>query len=528
MNTKVVKLGHPCYVSVETEQKVFEIKKPDSQICVEDICLETKDENTQNGIYLTAGSTPVKRIKFGWKVCWPEKVRFLGDAWERGYGDFEWRGMSINRVMPWYFCAEGEEKSLCFGVKVQPSAMCFWQTDSDGLTLTMDVRCGGNGVKLGGRTLHVADVVGAEISECTTFEALCEFCGQMCTEPVLPDHPVYGSNNWYYAFGRSSEEEILKDCDCILELTEGLENKPYMVIDDCWQENHRLGPNRYNGGPWTKGNSKFPDMKKLAETMKEKGVRPGIWMRPLRNEDPGIKAQWRLSHNGCLDPSHPEALAYIREDIRRICDWGYTLIKYDFSTFDLFGRYGFRMTPYVAEDGWHFYDESMTSAEVVKLLYQNIFDICQEKGVLVLGCNTIGHLGAGYMHINRIGDDTSAVDWGRVRKMGVNTLAFRLPQHRKFYDVDADCVGISGEISWNLNRQWAELLARSGTPFFASIKPGVLDEEQKKEMRGLLHIASSQSCHLVPTDWEDTDSPECWEDQALCVKRHYSWSELFQ
>ena len=41
-----------------------------------------------------------------------------------------------------------------------------------------------------------------------------------------------------------------------------------MVIDDCWQEHHRL--NEYNGGPWTKGNEKFPDMKALAEKLVQK------------------------------------------------------------------------------------------------------------------------------------------------------------------------------------------------------------------------------------------------------------------
>ena len=48
---------------------------------------------------------------------------------------------------------------------------------------------------------------------------------------------------------------------------------------------------------------------------------------------------------------------------------------------------------------------------------------------------------------------TSGVEWERTRNMGVNTLAFRLPQHRAFFDMDADCVGITGKIDWNKNRQ---------------------------------------------------------------------------
>ena len=59
-----------------------------------------------------------------------------------------------------------------------------------------------------------------------------EFCKKMCTDPIFPEFPVYGSNNWYYAYGDSSEEEILSDTDYILKLTEGVKNPPFMVIDD--------------------------------------------------------------------------------------------------------------------------------------------------------------------------------------------------------------------------------------------------------------------------------------------------------
>lgn len=131
----------------------------------------------------------------------------------------EWKGMNPNRFMPWYFCAKSEAKSICYGVKVRPSAMCFWQVDSLGMTLFLDVRCGGSGVNLKGRVIKLADVIACEMRDCTSFEAMQEFCGQMCEDPILPKYPVYGSNNWYYAYGKSSESEILADCDYILNLT---------------------------------------------------------------------------------------------------------------------------------------------------------------------------------------------------------------------------------------------------------------------------------------------------------------------
>lgn len=527
MLKNILKVNRPDFIELTTETKTVTAKWENDDYNLDDINVKLNQDNEYLAIFLTAQTSKVKWIKLRWNnLSWDKNVRFLGDAWERGYGDMEWKGMNPNRFMPWYFCAKSEAKSICYGVKVRPSAMCFWQVDSLGMTLFLDVRCGGSGVNLKGRVIKLADVIACEMRDCTSFEAMQEFCGQMCEDPILPKYPVYGSNNWYYAYGKSSESEILADCDYILNLTKDIENKPYMVIDDCWQEHHRL--NEYNGGPWTKGNEKFPDMKALADKLVQKGVRPGIWVRLLLNEDENIKNEWRLSHNNCIDPTNLEALNYIKEDIKRICNWGYTLIKHDFSTFDLFGKWGFQMSPLVTDDGWHFYDDSLTSAEVVKLLYKAILDASVEASngeTLILGCNTIGHLGAGYMHINRTGDDTSGVDWERTRFMGVNTLAFRLPQHGKFYEIDADCVGIDGGISWSMNKQWADVLAQSGTPLFISVRPNILDETEKQELHEILKVASKQEHHVIPVDWEETTCPEHWQDKDHDIDCKYQWFE---
>lgn len=527
MLKNILKVNRPDFIELTTETKTVTAKWENDDYNLDDINVKLNQDNEHLAIFLTAQTSKVKWIKLRWNnLSWDKNVRFLGDAWERGYGDMEWKGMNPNRFMPWYFCAKSEAKSICYGVKVRPSAMCFWQVDSLGMTLFLDVRCGGSGVNLKGRVIKLADVIACEMRDCTSFEAMQEFCGQMCEDPILPKYPVYGSNNWYYAYGKSSESEILADCDYILNLTKDIENKPYMVIDDCWQEHHRL--NEYNGGPWTKGNEKFPDMKALADKLVQKGVRPGIWVRLLLNEDENIKNEWRLSHNNCIDPTNPEALNYIKEDIKRICNWGYTLIKHDFSTFDLFGKWGFQMSPLVTDDGWHFYDDSLTSAEVVKLLYKAILDASMEASngeALILGCNTIGHLGAGYMHINRTGDDTSGVIWERTRFMGVNTLAFRLPQHGKFYEIDADCVGIDGGISWSMNKQWADVLAQSGTPLFISVRPNILDETEKQELHEILKVASKQEHHVIPVDWEETTCPEHWQDKDHDIDCKYQWFE---
>ena len=127
------------------------------------------------------------------------------------------------------------------------------------------------------------------------------------------------------------------------------------------------------------------------------------------------------------------------------------------------------------------------------------------------------------MHMQRTGDDTSGKTWERTKMMGVNTLAFCLPQHGTFFDIDADCVGIMGKIPWKLNSQWADLVTRSGTSLFVSAKPGVLNETEKEELHQMMLKASLQEEHKIPVDWEYTDCPELWADENEEVE--YNWYE---
>src|SRR5690606_9314439 len=92
-----------------------------------------------------------------------ERTRYLGDHWERGYGDLEWHGESPERVLPWsVLTTSGEGADAVthgYGVRVGAGALCFWTADRGGLSLWADVRSGGLSVRLKGRALAVADVV---------------------------------------------------------------------------------------------------------------------------------------------------------------------------------------------------------------------------------------------------------------------------------------------------------------------------------------------------------------------------------
>lgn len=141
--------------------------------------------------------------------------------------------------------------------------------------------------------------------------------------------------------------------------------------------------------------------------------------------------------------------------------------------------------------------------------------------MVIIACNTIGHLAAGEAHPQRVGDDTSGKEWARTLKMGVNALAFRLPQHTALFAIDADCVGVTEMVPWALNRQWLDLLSYSGTPLFVSLDPATLDAEKKATLREALERAAAPLPISEPLDWIQTTRPAHWRFGN--ETRQYQW-----
>ena len=496
-------LDLPSFLTVKTER--FETTLPGrEETALGDVLLQIKNGE----VLLTADTTPVKSVTLRWNGALPQNARFCGDHWERGYGDLEWRGFVPHRIMPWYFFAAAGTRFAFYGVRVCPDALCAFSCDPAGITLQLDVGCGDRGTVLGGRTLRCASLVCRETETADVFEEARKSVSLLADRALTPAFPVYGYNNWYYAYGKSSEAEILASARELASLTEGLENRPYLVIDDCWQKERPTG---FIGGDWRVSNAAFPDMAKLASRILSLSVKPGIWMRPLQNKAENIPAGlYREPEDYILDPSLDETLAYVSEDIRVLTGWGYQLIKHDYSSCDILGDWGFHFGFPPVKNGVRFRNRSRTTAEIIKRLYRAIHAAAEGKA-LILGCNTVGHLGVGAMELSRTGDDTSGRDWERTRKMGVNTLAFRMPQHGAFYAADADCVGITDAVPWEKNRRWMDILANSGTPLFISVAPDTLSPSQLAEIRAALRTAAVPIRPAKPLDWMNNCCPAVWD-----------------
>ncbi|MCD8353947.1 MAG: hypothetical protein LUC47_06515, partial [Clostridiales bacterium] len=128
-------LRSPDWVMVQSELGEWKAAGSPGAARREDVVVETALEGDRLAVYLTADTTPVRLIRLRWQFSQPMKGIFLGDAWERGYGDMGWRNMIPYRAMPWYFLAQREEVTAGYGVRVRPGALCFWQADSAGVSL---------------------------------------------------------------------------------------------------------------------------------------------------------------------------------------------------------------------------------------------------------------------------------------------------------------------------------------------------------------------------------------------------------
>ncbi|MEU4605839.1 hypothetical protein AB0F43_22875 [Kribbella sp. NPDC023972] len=454
----------------------------------------------------------LSRVAIRWSEPLPAEALIVGDAWERSYGDLQWRHQQPERLLPWYFLSHDPRtgRSTGAGVDVQPNAFCSWTVDADGFTLWLDLRNGGGPTQLNGRTLTAATVRRFEDAGTPWLTLHAAVATMSSRLPARPEPvPVVGANNWYYAYGENFDEKaVLKDAMTVVELADGHPVKPFSVVDDGWYPGGIA-----SGGPWDAGTPEvFDDMAGTASAIKQLGARPGLWFRPLRVREPAR----------ALDPSYPEVLDLVRTDLQRFKDWGFELVKHDFSTYDMFGRWGPSMVSGLTDEGRQFHDQTRTSAEIVLAFYREIR--LAAEGVVLIGCNTVGHLAAGLVDVQRTGDDTSGRDWERTRRMGVNTLAFRLPQHHRFFTVDADCVPCTPQTPWELNQRFLDLVARSGTALFVSVDPVARTEQSDRALSEGIRLALSggDGPGLEPADWLVNTTPNSWRSGAETI--HYDWS----
>ena len=144
--------------------------------------------------------------------------------------------------MPWYFIAGGEGNFAGWGVKTGANAFAFFNLDSRGITLFLDLTSGTSGTDLKEPIVacEIVEYIGEEGER--AFSVSRKLCQKMCESPVKLKEPIFGTNNWYFAYGKISEESIYEEADYLLKMTRGTRHSPYLIIDDGWQRDRTYDP----------------------------------------------------------------------------------------------------------------------------------------------------------------------------------------------------------------------------------------------------------------------------------------------
>ena len=430
-----------------------------------------------------------------------------------------WLPVGEGRTVPWYVLLTDGKRAYGFGVKVQPRAMCAWRVLPGKVELLLDLRAGGQPLDLGARTLEACAVVRcASNPRESVFDMGRRLCTLMCPRPRLLKEPMIGFNDWYAAYGRNTATNFLADAAFVVSLCKGLSVRPYVVMDDGWQkfappEVERLTGKFNSGyGPWETSSRNFGmDMKTFCAKIAALGARPGLWYRPLCME------------GKMCDPSDPAVLDRIRADIRRFREWGFEFVKIDYLTADWCGHFkGFDAEGRLIRDDRKWKDGGHTTAETIGNLYRVMREAAGDE-MVILGCNAVSHLCAGLFEASRVGPDTSGRKWEQTKRNGVGAVAFKGIENGTFFAADPDCAGLASEgaIPWEKNRQWIDLLSRSGMPFFISWRRTLAGPEVREALAAAFRRASAPQRTAEAEDWFETPVPRRWISAEGAVE--YDW-----
>jgi alpha-galactosidase len=122
--------------------------------------------------------------------------------------------------------------------------------------------------------------------------------------------PPMGWNSWNFFAGKVTDKDIRDTADLLVSTGMRDAGYVYVNIDDTW-EGERDAQGRIQS------NSKFPDMKALADYVHSKGLKLGIY------SSPGAKTCARFEGS----------LGHEQQDAQTYADWGIDYLKYDLCSY---------------------------------------------------------------------------------------------------------------------------------------------------------------------------------------------------
>lgn len=217
------------------------------------------------------------------------------------------------------------------------------------------------------------------------------------------EHRMVGWTSWYYYYRNVSEDDILENLNEIEKKRLPLD---YVQIDDGYER---------AVGDWLEINERFPHgMKFLANEIKSRGYKSGIWIAPfivekdsrIISEHPtwllregkkkkmvraGYNPLWSGSFYA-LDLTHEEVRRYLKKVFSTMFDeWGYDMVKIDFI--------------YAGALKGEWSNSSYSRAKAYRETLEMIRKIAGDR--LILGCGAPLVPGIGVFDACRVGEDVA-------------------------------------------------------------------------------------------------------------------------
>ena len=490
---------------------------------------EYKIEKDSAKIIVYPSGSPVKYLKFRFSGDFSRVDKVYGDQFERQSfkAYLEWRSVMGSRILPWFCYVVADNRMACYGVKTGCDCFAMFQVDTHGVTLFLNLCNGNDGTDLQEPLLacEVVQLFGKEGDD--EYDLAKSFAKKMCDNPVLPKTPIFGVNNWYWAYSHISFESVCQESAYLQEMTMGCKNRPCMIIDDGWQKNRIAGRGHYIGGEW-EANDRFNDMRKMADEIRKRNQKAGLWFRPLLTQGnlPQGVAYADYAMGVVMDASHPYTLETVYQDAKKIRDWGYEVIKHDFSTLDITGLAltSDRHDYLLCKEGYRFFDKTKTTATIMKNLYKAIQLGAGDADVI--GCNVIGHLSAGIHSTQRTGNDSSGRSFELTRRHSVNAV-MRLPMNNMFFNVDPDCAAFTDMVSADINLDFLEMCALTGMTTLASVTPNILTDKEMQRINEIYKMADSGKYEYGIVNFTKTANPEIFISKDKKTIREFDWSKAY-
>jgi alpha-galactosidase len=158
--------------------------------------------------------------------------------------------------------------------------------------------------------MRIFHVLGAAALAALGFVVTSQFAAQAQTAHTVAQTPPMGWNSWNYFSRNVTENDVKQAADALVSTGMKDAGYVYVNIDDTWEGTR-------NAAGVLSTNSKFPDMKGLANYVHSKGLKLGIYSGPGPKTCAGYEASY----------------GHEQQDADLYASWGIDYLKYDLCSF---------------------------------------------------------------------------------------------------------------------------------------------------------------------------------------------------